>query len=251
METHQVLQNHHSSHAFNCPGCLDPSSSHDRFCMPLCCPEKIPTTLFSSPNSSFSMEELERLQECIESANNLLLALGSPRDPDNTRMLQLHFLALRKNLVEVKIQCDKEVFEILGQLETAGQNFLQIERIGKTTFVLFERICSVNRNAGESEDHMQALINIGECERRELVLNFGNFVARKPALANLFFGISLHLQLLAYIGCQVVVKKDGEEKLIEGILVRSKEGYIQIKKMDELEQINFDDICLISLDAVK
>ena len=197
MKTHQVLQNHHSSHAFNCPGCLNPSFSRDHFCMPLCCPEKISTTLFSSPNSSFSKEELERLQECIEAANRLLLELGSPRDPDNTRMLQLHFLALRKNLVEVKIQCDEEVFGILGQLETAGQNFLQINQIGKTTFVLFERICSVSRNTThESEDHMQALINIGECERRELVLNFGNFVARKPALANLFFGIPLHLQML-------------------------------------------------------
>ncbi|MGM9927737.1 MAG: hypothetical protein ACI35P_07265 [Bacillus sp. (in: firmicutes)] len=248
MISHPVSPNHPFSQGFNCPVCKGSSSSHHHFCLPYDCPQKIPTTLFSSPNSSFSKEELEQLKECIEEANNLLLALGSPRDPENTRMLQLHFLALRKNLVEVKIQCDEKVLELLGIVETAGRNFLQITMVGKTTFILFERICSVNRNVThESDEHMQALINVGGCTRRELVLNFGNFVARNPKLANLFFGIALHLQLRAFIGCQVLVKKEGEDELICGILVCSREGHIQIKKKDDLEQINFADICFISI----
>ena len=94
---------------------------------------------------------------------------------------------------------------------------------------------------------MQELIAIDGCKRREIVLNFGEFVGRKPKLANLFFGIALHLQLRSFIGCEILVKKEGEEEVIHGILVCSKEGQIEIKKKDELEQINFADICFISI----
>jgi len=248
MSNVQVSRTHHPSDAFNCPVCLDPSTANDRFCIPVdCCPEKIPTPLFASPNSILNREELNQLEECIEEANNLLLVLGSPRDPENTRMLQLHFLSFRNQLVEVKIKCGDEILRELGQLETAGQNFIQLDKLGKTTFILFERICSVKRSANHRmEHHMQELIAIDGCKRREIVLNFGEFVGRKPKLANLFFGIALHLQLRSFIGCEISVKKEGEE-VIHGILVCSKEGQIEIKKKDELEQINIADICFISI----
>ena len=249
MSSIQVSRTHHPSDAFNCPVCLDPSTANDRFCIPeQCCPEKYPTPLFASPNSRLPMKELKQLEECIEEANNLLLVLGSPRDPENTRMLQLHFLSFRDHLVEVKIICGDEIIRKTGQLETAGQNFIQINMIGKTTFILFDRICSVIRNADDKKKHhMQELIAIDGCERREIVLNFGEIVGRKPKLANLFFGIALHQQLRSFIGSEVLVKKEGAEEIIEGILVCSKEGQIEIKKKNELEQINIADICFISI----
>lgn len=243
-------QNSHAKQSFHCPLCQESASSHDHFCTPFNCPEKIPTTLFSSPNSSFPQEELNQLKECIEAANNLLLVLGSPRSPDNTRKLQLHFLSLRQKLMNVQVQCNEGNEEMLGQLETAGKNFIQLKGIGKTIFILYERICHIEHNStNESQGHMHALSDINPCTRRELVLNFGPFVAKKPELANLFFGIPLHLQLLSFIGCQIFIKTEDEGEPISGILVDTDEGSIKIMANEEIKRINFNKICMISTTA--
>lgn len=246
-----IMDNPQNNHTFQCPECITGSLSDDHFCSPFRCPERISTPLFSSPNSPLPPEKLAELKKCIKAANEMLLTIGTRRDPAMTRKLQLRFLALRNALLKVKIDCHDTTHEILGQLETAGKNFIQLNVVGSRTFILFERICSVTHDAEtKGHAHLSELIEIDTCVRRELLLNFGPFVSRRPDIANQIFGILLYLQLLSFIGCQALVKKNGEEELIKGILCESEEGAILLKSDSndcKLERINFNEICYITL----
>lgn len=145
---------------FCCPGRIPASVPNDLFCTPFDCPKRIPTPRFNSPNSSFSPDELEQLQACFEEINDVLRSIGNPRDPENQRQLQLHFRALRGGLVRVIVDCDDEPIELLGTLEEAGRNFIQLNKIGEKTFILFERICSLQHadGTGEVVEHEQELL---------------------------------------------------------------------------------------------
>lgn len=108
----------------------------DLFGSPFNCKKQIRTRRFTSPNSAFSPDELDQLQECIEKANHLLRSLANESDPTNTRQLQLHFLGLRGVRVKVKILCDIELpeddedeIELFGNLEDEIEGFLVNEEI--------------------------------------------------------------------------------------------------------------------------
>ncbi|SEM11805.1 hypothetical protein SAMN05192533_10176 [Mesobacillus persicus] len=100
-----------------------PLGEHDDFCIPVeCCPERIPTPLYPSPNSRLPHEELEELEARIEEANRLLLDLGlSERgngfDDDfeelNEEARMRAFDGLVGQLVRVKIDCEAEEEEEL------------------------------------------------------------------------------------------------------------------------------------------
>lgn len=243
------MNNHQDTESFQCPQCMNYSHSNDHFCSPYQCPRRLPTPLFSSPNSQLSPKELKELKKCIKAANNMLLTIGTKSNPALTRRLQLHFLSLRNVLVTVKIKCDDLTHEITGLLETAGKNFIQLKMIASKAFILYERICSVTYETGDggAHIHLNELLEINTCIRRELVLNFGSFVSKRPEIANQFIGILLYLQILTFIGCQVSVKIMGEEDFIIGILCESDEGAIFIKTEHEVKQVNFNEICFITL----
>jgi len=98
-----------------------PLGEHDDFCIPReCCPERIPTPLYPSPNSCLPHEELEELEARIEKANRLLLDLGlSDRgngfDDDfeklNEEARMRAFDGLVGQIVRVKIDCEAEAAE--------------------------------------------------------------------------------------------------------------------------------------------
>ncbi|MBP1155883.1 MULTISPECIES: hypothetical protein [unclassified Paenibacillus] len=213
------------------------------------CPRPITTRRFPSPNSPLRPKDLERLKESIEAANELLRTLGNPREPDNLRELQLHFRTLRGVMVRISVDCTDAVIHLVGRVEDAGRDFLQINAVGQQVFVLYDRICLIHQE--ECKDSIvdtQELRDADACLRRDLVLHFGSFVSGNPYLMNLFFGLPLHWYLLQFVCCEVVVHKVGEEGPIRGILVGSdKEQVIQIQKGNKLEQIKCSEICYLTI----
>lgn len=235
------------------------------------CPEQIPTKRFSSPNSPLSPIDLVELKACIEQINTLLLAVGSPRNPDNLRGLRIHFRRLRGVLARVNVECNSSQEHIIGRLKDAGRDYIELDTVGQREFILFQRICSFTHAAAETCEkfyiHEPELLDIDPCLRRDLVLNFGKVVSSNPELFNIFFGLPLHLRLLQEIDCKVEVRMEAKEKLIKGILTSSQEKFIEVKTNEkkntnekqtekdgkredkednkEIQRVNFDDICFI------
>ena len=234
-------------HPFSCPESLPASVPDDGFCSPFPCPEKIPTPRFSSPTSSLSPEELEKLKECVESANDFLRTIGNPNDPNNMRAFQLHLRRLRGFLLQVNGDCGTDEIPVVGILKDAGRDFLELETFGRCIFIPFKRICLIRWVPGEHQGHQPALINLDECSRRDLVLNFGKVVSGDPNLINIFFGLPLHLRLITFLGCRVEVETENSGELIQGVLSDSQEIYIQIQTDNQLEQVNFNKLCVINV----
>ncbi len=285
--------------------CIDLSCDHvDLFGSPFDCKKQIPTPRFSSANSPLPPDELDRLQQCIEEANDLLRSLGSESDPDNRRQLQLHFLSIRGADVILKIICEeleieendqeiegndqeveavnsdrkqykkgkkvcgkeaetelslkisnsakRSIIEKKGKIFTAGRDFIQINQVGASVFVHYDRIISVRRDECEQvKQQEQELIGVDRKVRRELAFNFGEFVAKNPELVNLFFGIPLYKQMKEFLGEDVKVKTFNED--IVGTLVKVEEGSIQVLKKDDGKeiQINLNEVCYIKVFNLK
>jgi hypothetical protein len=125
-----MTKEQHDKHLDNCV----PLGEHDDFCIPEeCCPERIPTPLYPSPNSCLPHEELEELEARIEETNRLLLDLGlSERgngfDDDfeelNEEARMRAFDGLVGQIVKVKIDCaagveaEEEEAEVVGSTTT-------------------------------------------------------------------------------------------------------------------------------------
>ena len=246
----------------------------DLFGSPFDCKKQIPTPHFSSANSPLPPKELDRLQREIEEANDLLLSIGSESNPDNKRQLQLYFLSIRGANVMLKVICKEQeqeeneqevepvnqslkknkscnmensIIEMRGKIYTAGRDFIQINEVGTSVFVLYDRLISVARDECEHvKQSEQALIDVDRKIRRELAFNFGEFVSKKPELVNLFFGIPLFKQLKEFLGEEVEVKTFDEK--IFGTLVKVDEGSIQIIKKNDIKiEYNLNEICYIKI----
>ncbi|HZG83489.1 hypothetical protein [Paenibacillus sp.] len=219
------------------------------------------TIRYRSPNSRLSQEELDRLRECIEEANRLLRTLGNPRDDENLTQLRLRFRSLCGALVKAEIDCggadqNHITVEVVGMLETAGRDFIQLQAVGERKLVPFARLCSLQHD--EHASRMRAaicepLLDIDPCLRRDLVLCFGETVACRPELLNRFLGAPLFLQLLAFVGCPVTVRLDRddlEDAFVRGTLVDAKEDRIRLearKKEDEDDRLECVDIALADI----
>ena len=246
----------------------------DLFGSPFNCKKQIPTRHFSSANSPLPPKELNRLQREIEEANALLRSIGSEGNPDNRRQLQLHFQSIRGADVIIMIICKEQeqeeneqevetfnqslkkhknckmensIIEKRGKIYTAGRDFIQINEVGNSVFVLYDRLISVARDECEYDRQKeQELIDVDRKVRRELAFNFGEFVSKKPELVNLFFGIPLFKQLKEFLGEEVEVKIFAEKMV--GTLIKVDEGSIQLFKEDDIEiEYNLNDICYIKI----
>lgn len=265
--------------------CIDLTCLHvDLFGSPFDCKKQMKTPRFSSPNSLLPPKALDRLQRCIEEANDLLRSIGSDSNPNNRRQLQLHFLSMRGADVILRFICEEQeikeneqvmeesdpeieavnkdrkkytmtnnskvkrsIIEKKGKVFTAGRDFIQINEVGASVFVLYDRLISVAIDECEHvKQPEQELIDVNRKVRRELAFNFGDFVSKKPELVNLFFGIPLFKQLKEFLGEDVKVKTFHEE--IVGTLVKVDEGTIQIlKKNDQKKEINLNEICFVKV----
>lgn len=82
--------------------------------------------------------------------------------------------------------------------------------------------------------------------KRELLLNFGEFVVKRFELINLFFGIFFYLYFLKFFGEEVKVKID-DEIIMNVMLFEVEEGRIEVKGIDGIIGINMDEICFIEI----
>ncbi|MBB6449219.1 hypothetical protein HNR44_001168 [Geomicrobium halophilum] len=261
---------HQHQQAFHCPECLPASKYDDRFGSPHDCPEILPTHRFSSPTTELSTEEFEKLKACIHEINDLLLTLGVREDETHVQ-LRMRLQQLHKQFVRITVKCEGEKIKFLGGLKKAGRDFVHLNTLDENILIPNKRICSIDHEPNHDQHgHEPELINIDRCFRRDLVLRFGEVVSGDPSLINLFFGISLSLFLVSFIGCDIQVSINEEEdtgkedekqkdrvieseehqiqqKRIMGCLIESEESAIQVKWGNEIQRIQFEDICFIKL----
>ncbi len=113
-----------------------------------------------------------------------------------------------------------------------------------------ERLISLSREECEtSKLQEQEFIDADRSTRREMVLNFGDFVSKRPELVNLFFGIPLHVQLLQYLGKDIKVKTD-DHNIIEGTLFEADEGKIQVENRNGPIEIDLNQICFLEITSI-
>ncbi|WP_397429061.1 hypothetical protein, partial [Peribacillus simplex] len=147
-------------------------------------------------------------------------------------------------------QPEVQLEEQTGLLATAGRNFIQLKSVGKYVFILNERLISLSREECEtSKLQEQEFIDADRSTRREMVLNFGDFVSKRPELVNLFFGIPLHVQLLQYLGKDIKVKTD-DHNIIEGTLFEADEGKIQVENRNGPIEIDLNQICFLEITSI-
>lgn len=265
----------------------DKSSLHTNlFGSPFNCKKQIPTPKYPSANSLLSPKELDKLQHEIEEANNLLRSIGSVPNINNRRQLQLYIMSIRGTDVILSLICKKQepeieqgvktknvvknmsgdkqerhlslsktdeskingrIIELRGKIYTAGRDFIQINGVGYSIFVHYDRLLSIARDQCEYDKQPeQELIDVDQKMRRALAFNFGDFVSHNPELVNLFFGLTLYQQLNEYLGEEVKVRTFSEE--IVGTLVKVDEGSIQILNKNNIEKnLNLNDICYIKI----
>ena len=146
-----------------------------------------------------------------------------------------------------KSKMKRSIIEKKGKIFTAGRDFIQINEVGASVFVLYDRLISVARDECEHvKQPEQELIAVDRKVRRELAFNFGDFVSKKPELVNLFFGIPLFKQLKEFLGEDVKVKIFDEE--LVGTLIKVDEGSLQILKNDDKEiELNLNEICFVKV----
>ncbi|MDN4492794.1 hypothetical protein [Ureibacillus aquaedulcis] len=241
----------------------------DLFGSPYFCQRRIRTRKFASPNSPLDQEALDDLQSCIEGANDLLRSLGSRRDEDNTRQLQLHFMEMRGEIVSAKILCECESFEaeespntlennstmtsticLDGKIATAGKDFLQINQNGSAVFILYKKLLSIKMNDFiEEVDLEPQFIDAEKNLRRKLAFNFGEFVSKNPNFLNLFFGVPLFCILTEYCGKDSIVftTKGMVKGTISGI---DRDQVTLLDNRGEID-IDLDEICYLKVINLK
>lgn len=249
-QIHQPDHNH--EHSFHCPERLPASVPDHRFSTPFICPEKIQTPRFSAPTSGLPPAETEHLIRCIEEVNHLLLTLGTASDdPDQLRNLQHRFRPLKKEAIQAKVDCGRRKKLFKGNLVDAGKDFLFISTSNSIkTFIPFQRICSIkHKHSSMPHQHHPELGQIDDKLRRNLVLHFGQVVSKSPFLINLFFGLSLHLFLLCFVGQNIVLGINSKGKItkIEGKLIDSEENQIKLIVQGRRKPIHLNEVCFIQI----
>lgn len=256
--------------------CLVPENPVDLFGSPFDCPKQKRTRRFASPNSRLPQDELDDLQACIEMANDLLRSLGSERDRENRRQLQLYFMELKGASVKAKIACTKsmqdedaaqvmrqdvdmpdeemdaqehkmkmDVIKKHGKIATAGRDFIQINPVGSFIFIPYNRLISIKRDECDVPEREPEFLDADRKTRRELAFNFGEFVKKDPDLVNLFFGIPLFKQLKEFIGEDVKVRVG--EYILSGLLVCVDEESIQLQCREEKVEVDIRDVCFVEV----
>lgn len=234
--------------SFYCPEKLSSKVPDDRFASPFPIQKKIPTSRFSSPNSPLPPNVLNELQQCIEEANDLLRSLGSERDENNTRQLQLRLLTLQGLPVKIMIEASndkKQMFK--GRFSTAGRDFLQVNSHGSYVMILYARVCSIEFDDRKKHTHHeQEFFDTDPDTRRQLVFNFGDYVAKRRELVNLFFGLFLYKHLNNFKGKDIFVKTL-DNNALRGVLTDSEEGRIEIVTKDGTKEVDLRSVSYIEV----
>lgn len=136
-----------------------------------------------------------------------------------------------------------------GKLATAGRDFIQINPIGSAMFILYKNLLSISRLNFPVEDREPKFINADQETRRELALNFGEFVSKNTDIENQFFGIPMYKAVKKYIGKEVTIRTD--EEFLKGTLINAREGSVQIQNKKIKKQIDIQSICFLQVFNLK
>lgn len=243
-----------------CPKCNKKKCKCHEFSCEDGCQKTIPTKKYPSPNSPLPEKDLDELQKCIEISNDLLRSLGNKPEPDNTRQLQLHLMELKGKYIDVTYlfgEIEEELGEEIEEVEysseivggtvvTAGRDFLQISVLGKSIYILYNRIISIALNVKKDCIPMKDDSMINRKDMRELVFNFGEFVSKDLELINLYFGIPLYKHLKNARGEDVKVIKE-DRQIFKGTLIEIEENRITILNKDDEVDIDFNEISLLEV----
>lgn len=254
----------HGKTTFNCPKVV-PAGTEDDFCLPEDCPERIPQKKFPSANTSLPPKEFEEVRACIETANELLLALalGGDEEVDDgaeeeleegrKRALQLSLRSLRGQFVTVHFSCKGKKEKISGCFMDAGLDFIILENAETKNITVLPTVRVLSLQFDEEEEAVareneQELLSINPCLRRNLTFHFGEVVTKSPFLINLFFGLNLKMFLDSYLGYYCYVKTDVDEYELDGTLEMVKDNFMSIGKYGEKFGIDYDVVCVIELE---
>lgn len=214
------------------------------FCIPdRCCPNRFPSPKFPSPTGCLPQEDLERVEEEIRAANELLLdlALAENRSPEET--FQKVFDGLVGLQAEVKTQTNKIVE---GQVTIVGFNFVVLKEKKLETIVPLEEITIVKPCGRLAEpQHESQLRAIDPCFRRDLTFHFGEVVASSPELIQLFFKMRLAIYLLLLEAKRICVHV--EDKAVEGLLTNVDKEAITLKVKEAYKIIPINKISLVTI----
>ncbi len=208
---------------FNCPEFV-PADAPDDFCIPEeCCPPRIKTPKFPSPNSCLPEEQLEELEARIRQANQLLLDLGLSGERTPDEIFQRAFDGLVGQEVRVELNCpvSEEVTRNIvkrGRVMLVGFDFVVLRnKNGKEIIIPFEKINKIKLNGRFAEPNDEAELNdIEPCFRRRLTFRFGETVSSSPELIQIFFRLRLRIYLMLLVNKKLKVRLEGEK--VKGIL---------------------------------
>ncbi|CAM4462220.1 hypothetical protein [Paenibacillus tarimensis] len=213
------------------------------------CPEQLPTPVFSSPVSPLEPAELDLLQRKIAAANQVLQALGNPRDPQQLRAFQLKLNTLQGQLVVIKLETNHVPHQVRGCLQTAGRNYVQLLEGDWTIFIPYNRIKVLEGgDCVAAAEHTAQLACLTDQERWSLIRQFGCTVSGNVNLLNIFFGIELSIGLIPYRCFDAVVMLENGTT-VKGSLGLSRNGQITLfpTKGKRGKRVNLDDIIQIKL----
>jgi hypothetical protein len=271
-----VIRNFKTS-GFRCPPVVPPDAL-DEFCIPEeCCPDRLETFKFPSPNSCLPEEVLEALELRIEAANEFLLDLALSNKRDKNEVFQNAFEKLLGREVKVFLECpiieqaavkcgadqgneeekaaetkaeeEREMEQIeenavTGFVHLAGKDFSILKNNGTFILIPHQQICEIElQNRFAVPLVPPSLNNIDPCLRRCLTFRFGEVVASSPTFIQIFFGLDLRVFLHLFIDKEI--KLILENGTIEGKIFDVDGETLIICENDNNKMIPLEDICII------
>ena len=217
----------------------------DVYFIPKCDYKRDDSPKFPSPTGCLSREETEKLEKCIDEANELLLLLGLSGEMGIDRA---YFLALQSNEgaeIHVNLQCEKLKVQ-KGKLIFIGLNFLIMDNKNGNRIIPYQNISKIEVKKKSkardqiSHDSFDDLVK-DPFLRRDLVLNFGATVSQSPVLINEFYGLTLSVLLLTYIDHEVMIFTGND--IITGVIVKVDSETISLTCKKSQEVIPLANIC--------
>jgi ribosome maturation factor RimP len=155
----------------------------------------------TAPTTCLDPEELERLEERIAKANQLLLNLALSKGSERETILINSVLEKTfKRMKGVKFTIETNATEggrkdqkVKGIVNLIGKDFLSIKKRNQEKFIPYYAIRSItHRESFNRKEPKESFLHLERSERQQLVLKFGKTVASSPALFDIFIGRSLH-----------------------------------------------------------
>jgi len=213
------------------------------FCIPeACCPERFPSPKLPSPTDCLPPNELEKVLEEIEAANELLLDLAL----DSKRSINETYQKVFDGLIGIRVEITNGLGEsVEGKVTLSGLEFVSLEEEEITWLYPYSQIETIKPYGRYAEPfHDPELSLIDPCFRRDLTFHFGDVVSSSPKLLQLFFRIPLDVYLLLFKEKHVQVKMI--DSTIEGTLGDVYKDSITLNQQDETTIIQMEKISLIT-----